>query len=228
MLDQLFSLFFPRQCAVCGQSLIPAERLICMGCRSDLPKSGYWQQEENILTHLFREFQGINIEHASSFLCYAKESPYHALLHRLKYKEEAYIGTTLGQWFGVQIKEAPFYQTVDTLIPVPLHPQKEKKRGYNQSRLFAQGIADQTGWALETEVLKRIRHTSTQTKLNREERQINVAGAFALKEKERISGKHILLVDDVLTTGSTLHACASTLLQARECKVSVAAIAYIQ
>ena len=228
MLGQLFSLFFPRLCAACGRSLIPAEELLCIGCISDLPKSGYWLREHNILTELFGASPDLYIKHAASFLYYSKESPYHSLLHRLKYKGETPIAIELGRWFGIEIKQAPLYHTIDAIIPVPLHPKKEKKRGYNQSRLFAQGIADQTGWALESEVLKRIRHTSTQTKLNREERQKNVAGAFALKEQERISGKHILLVDDVLTTGSTLHTCASVLLQAPECKVSIATIAYIQ
>lgn len=228
MLAQLFSLFFPRLCAVCGKSLIHAEQLLCLGCNSDLPRSGYWQREENIITHLFNESQEIKIEHASSFLYYTKESPYHQLLHRLKYKGEPQIGIKLGQWFGAELKNAPLYQTIETIIPVPLHPRKERKRGYNQSRLFAQGIASTTGWTLETDVLKRTKHTSTQTKLNREERKKNVAGAFGLSREERIAGKHILLVDDVLTTGATLHTCAAELLTAPECKVWVATIAYIE
>ena len=228
MFGKLFSLFFPRLCAVCEMSLIPAEKLICLGCLSDLPKSGYWLREENVLTNLFAASQEIKIEHASSFLYYSKESPYHQLLIRLKYKGETQIGIELGQWFGAELKNAPLYQIIEVIIPVPLHPKKERKRGYNQSRLFAQGIARQTGWTLETEVLKRTRHTATQTRLNREERQKNVAGAFTLCHPERIAGKRLLLVDDVLTTGATLQACVIELLKIPSCTVSVATVAYIQ
>ncbi|MCL2502870.1 MAG: ComF family protein [Bacteroidales bacterium] len=228
MLDKFFSLFFPRLCTVCGKSLIPAEKLLCISCISDLPKSDYWLREHNVISRMFHESLEINIKHASSYLYYTKESPYHSLLRRLKYQGETQIGVELGRWFGAELKQAPFYQDIEAVVPVPLHPKKQRKRGYNQSRLFAEGIAAATGWALETDVLKRIRHTSTQTRLNREERQKNVAGAFALDRQERIAGKHILLVDDVLTTGSTLQACASVLLQAPECTISVATIAYIE
>ena len=228
MLAKLFSLFFPRLCVVCGKSLIPAEKLLCLGCVSDLPRSGYWLREENIITNLFRESQEIKIEHTSSFLYYTKESPYHQLLIRLKYKGETQIGIELGRWFGAELKKAPLYQTIEAIVPVPLHPKKERKRGYNQSRLFAEGITSVTGWALETEVLLRTRHTPTQTRLNREERQKNVAGAFTLQKEARITGKHILLVDDILTTGATLQTCVIELLKAPECRVSVATVAYVE
>jgi len=180
------------------------------------------------VANLFCDSSEKQVEHASSFLYYTKESPYHQLLIRLKYKGETQIGIELGQWFGAALIKAPLYQTIDAIVPVPLHPKKERKRGYNQSELFAQGIALSTGWALETEVLKRNRHTATQTKLNREERRQNVAGAFALCNPERIAGKHILLVDDVLTTGATLHTCAAELLKAPGCMVWVATVAYVE
>ena len=228
MFGKLFSLFFPRLCAVCGKSLISVEKLICLGCTSDLPRSGYWLREENIVAQLFKASPETTIEHASSFLYYSKESPYHQLLHRLKYKGETQIGIELGRWFGAELLHAPLYQTIDAIVPVPLHPKKERKRGYNQSQLFAQGIALSTGWALETEVLLRNRHTPTQTRLNRAERQKNVAGAFTLSRGERITGKHIMLVDDVLTTGTTLHTCAAELLRAPGCKVWVATAVYVE
>ena len=228
MLEKLFSLFFPRLCAACGKSLIPVEELLCLDCISDLPRSGYWLREENAVTRLFGAFPEAKIEHASSYLYYTKESPYHQLLIRLKYKGATQIGFELGRWFGNELKNAPLYQSVEAIIPVPLHPKKERKRGYNQSELFAIGIAAVTGWSLETGVLVRTRHTPTQTRLNREERQKNVAAAFTLAQKERITGKHILLVDDVLTTGATLQTCVKELLKVPECKVSVATIAYIE
>jgi len=149
-------------------------------------------------------------------------------LHRLKYKGETTIGRELGKWFGAELLQSPLYQKIDAIVPVPLHPKKERKRGYNQSQVFAEGIAERTGWALEADVMVRIRHTKTQTKLNKQERQKNIAGAFALARPERIKGKHILLIDDVLTTGATLHACAAELLKAPECTVYMATIAYIE
>ncbi|MCL2727861.1 MAG: ComF family protein [Bacteroidales bacterium] len=228
MLGQLFSLFFPRLCAVCHKSLISVEKLLCLGCISDLPRSGYWLREENIVANLFCESPEIRAQHASSLLYYTKESPYHQLLIRLKYKGETQIGIELGQWFGAELIKAPLYQTIEAIVPVPLHPKKERKRGYNQSQLFAQGIALSTGWTLETTVLRRNRHTATQTKLNRDERRQNVAGAFCLSNPERIAGKHILLVDDVLTTGATLQTCVAELLKVPGCKIWVGTIAYVE
>ena len=228
MLSKLFLLFFPRLCAVCGKSLIEAEKLLCIGCMADLPKSEYWLRSNHVITDLFRDLLDVKIEHASSFLYYTKESPYHSLLQRLKYKGETRIGIEIGKWFGAELKRAPLYQTIEAVIPVPLHPKKERKRGYNQSQLFAEGITSVTGWSLETDLLLRTRHTATQTQLNRVERQQNVAGAFSLNQKEQIAGKHILLVDDVLTTGATLQACVKELLMANGCRVSIAAIAYIE
>ena len=228
MLEKLFSLFFPRLCAVCGKSLLSAEKLLCLGCISDLPRSGYWLREENIITQLFTQSPEVKVAHASSFLYYTKESPYHQLLIRLKYKGETHIGIELGWWFGAELKRAPLYQTIEAIIPVPLHPKKERKRGYNQSLLFAKGISQQTGWTLETELLKRTRYTATQTRLNREMRQKNVAGAFILTHQERIEGKHVLLVDDVLTTGATMQTCVKELLKASGCRVSVATIAFME
>jgi predicted amidophosphoribosyltransferase len=163
MLNKLFSLFFPRLCVVCGKSLIPDEKLMCLGCVSDLPRSSYWLRDDNKIINLFRESSQTPVFHASSYLYYSKESPYHALLRRLKYKGETQIGMLLGQWFGAELTKAPLYQTIDSIVPVPLHHRKERKRGYNQSRLFAEGLSAATGWALQTEVLTRTRHTASQT-----------------------------------------------------------------
>ena len=226
MLGQLFSLFFPRLCTVCGKSLIPAEKLLCMGCISDLPRSGYWLRDQNVITDLFKA--QIAVEHASSYLCYTKESPYHQLLHRLKYKGETNIGHELGRWFGAELLSSPFYQKIEMIVPVPLHPKKERQRGYNQSMVFAAGIAGVTGWRLAPHVLTRIRHTATQTMLNREERQKNMAGAFLLSAPKQAEGKHILLVDDVLTTGATLQACAAALSMAPGCTLYMATIVHIE
>jgi ComF family protein len=228
MIAQLFSLFFPRLCAVCGKSLIFCEKLLCLGCLSDLPRSGFWAREENPVTTLFDDWKEVAITHACAYLCYTKESAYHPLLHRLKYKGEPQIGQELGRWFGSELIQSTIYQNIDIIVPVPLHPKKERKRGYNQSFVIAEGIAEVTGWCVESGALKRIRHTATQTLLNREERQKNITGAFALAAPERIQEKHILLIDDVLTTGATLQACAAELCKASGCKIYIATIAYIE
>ena len=226
LLSSLYTLLFPRRCLVCQRVLLPDERLLCLGCMADLPRSGHWLHAEHTLTHQLQEL--VLVQHASAFLRYTKESPYHAMLHQLKYQGNTEVGELLGRWFGETLKTSPWYQDVDMVVPVPLHPKKHRKRGYNQSEVLARGIAAGAGWALEPHLLTRTRHTATQTKLNKTERQQNVAGAFALQYPQKAQNKHILLVDDVFTTGATTASCAHVLLQAPGAKVSIATLAYVE
>ena len=226
LLSSLYTLFFPRHCLVCQRTLIPSERLICLGCMADLPRSGHWLREQHVLTLLLQEL--VPVQHVSAFLRYTTESPYHAMLHQLKYQGNTEVGEVLGRWFGEALAASPWYQDVELIAPVPLHPKKLRKRGYNQSEVLARGMAAGAGWTLEPHLLVRTRHTATQTKLNKAERQQNVAGAFALQDPQKAQNKHILLVDDVFTTGATTASSALALLQAPGAKVSVATLAYVE
>ena len=226
LLSSLYTLFFPRHCLVCQRTLIPDERLLCLGCMADLPRSGHWLHEQHVLTEQLGEL--VPVQHASAFLRYTKESPYHAMLHQLKYQGNTEVGEVLGRWFGEALITSPWYQDVELIVPVPLHQKKLRKRGYNQSEVLARGLALGTGWTLEPHLLTRTRHTATQTKLNKAERQQNVAGAFALQNPQKAQDKHILLVDDVFTTGATTASCAQTLLQILGARVSIATLAYVE
>ncbi|MDO9615953.1 MAG: phosphoribosyltransferase family protein, partial [Bacteroidota bacterium] len=165
------------------------------------------------------------IEHATAFFHFSKGSKYQSLLHNLKYKGMKELGAEIGKQFGIDLLMSGNFSNVDVICPVPLHPLKEKKRGYNQSWWIASGIAHQMQKQLSDDNLKRNTATETQTRKARFERWQNVAGIFELTNPEAFSGKHILLVDDVVTTGSTLEACAQAIITKTDAKVSIATLA---
>jgi len=170
----------------------------------------------------------VRLEHACAFFFFSKGSRFRKLLHKLKYYGKKEIGIVLGRRFGMELRESPFYQTVDTVIPIPLHPKKLRKRGYNQSEQIAIGLATTTAWELDTKSVVRKQHTETQTRKNRMERWENVSEVFVVRYPELIKGKHVLLVDDVITTGATIEACAARLLEVEGCRVSVATLACVK
>ena len=149
------------------------------------------------------------------------------MLHKLKYNGKREIGVELGRRLGMELKNAPLYQSIETVIPVPLHPKKQRKRGYNQSEQIACGIAEVTGWRIDSKSVTRNIFTATQTRKTRMERWENVAEVFTVTQAEALTGRHVLLVDDVITTGATIEACAQQLLHIDKCKVSVAALACV-
>ena len=167
----------------------------------------------------------VKIEFATSFFYFSKGSKYQSLLHNLKYKGMKELGAEIGMQFGIDLLQSDDFLSVDVICPVPLHPQKEKKRGYNQSWWIASGIATQMQRTLSDDNLKRVTATETQTKKTRFERWQNVEGIFELNDPEAFSGKHILLIDDVITTGSTLEACAQSILSKTDARVSIATLA---
>lgn len=166
------------------------------------------------------------IEKAAAFTYYNKGSRIRKLIHNLKYKGIKEIGYELGRIYGLSLKSSGFTEDIDLIIPVPLHPSKERLRGFNQSEIISQGIADVTGLAVDTDSLARITISATQTKRSRYERWTNVESIFKVTDPQLITGRHILLVDDVITTGSTIESCANELLKIEGVRVSVAAIAY--
>ncbi|MDR2813670.1 MAG: double zinc ribbon domain-containing protein [Prevotellaceae bacterium] len=222
--SDFFSLIFPNQCEACGGLLPLREHIICATCRRKMPYTGYCQQQGNPMEQSFRLHAPV--ENVCALFFVGKKTPYSRLVHQLKYHSKPYIGVALGQELGNELAKVAAYSDVDFIIPIPLHAKRERKRGYNQSERIAAGISLSTGKPVRTDVVLRQRYNETQTKKNREERSINVSGIFAVHPEvaPELLGKHILLVDDVLTTGSTVASCIGAILSAASCRVSVATL----
>ena len=222
--DDFISLLFPRLCYGCGDHLLRNENLICTGCYVVIPRSNYHLDINNPVAQLF--WGRCLVEKAAAFSFYSKGSRIRNLIHNLKYKGIKEIGFELGRMYAFSLKSSGFTSGIDLIIPVPLHPSKRRVRGFNQSDLISSGIAEVTGLPVFTDLLVRSTVSATQTRRSRYERWTNVEGIFNLKEPETVKGKHIMLVDDVITTGSTIESCANELLKIEGVKVSVIAIAF--
>ncbi len=221
--DDLISLFYPRLCAGCNTALVKGEEVLCLHCLADLPRTNYHLLAENPVFQLF--IGRANITLASSFCRFDKGGRLQHLLHQLKYKGNCEVGKKMGVLFGYDLIQSSSYQEIDAIIPVPLHPKKEKKRGYNQSAEICKGLADSMNRPVISGNLVREVHTSTQTRKGRFERWENVSGIFIVKNEALLAGKHLLLVDDVVTTGATLEACCEPLLKISGVRVSIATLA---
>lgn len=205
-IENIINLFYPRVCAACGELLLQDEETVCLKCRYLLPKTGYEHTPDNPLAQTF--YGRVRLHAVTACFFFSKKGRVQHLIHELKYKGNREAGIFLGQQIGESIKDAPLFQGIDYLIPVPLHPKRERKRGYNQSFVIAQGISEVTGIAIGDKYLIRVVNTATQTKKNKEERYMNVKDIFQLQNGAELEGKHVLLIDDVLTTGATLESCA--------------------
>lgn len=220
--DDFISLLFPRLCCACGDHLLRNENIICTGCYVSIPRTNYHLIADNPVAQLF--WGRCPIEKAAAFSYYSKGSRIRTLIHKLKYKGIKDIGYELGRMYATSLRSSGFTDGIDRIIPVPLHPSKKRSRGFNQSEYISAGISDVTGLPVDTVSLIRIASSGTQTNRSRYERWTNVEGIFQVSDPEAISGRHILLVDDVITTGSTIEACVNALLKIEGVKVSVAAI----
>jgi ComF family protein len=222
--DDFISLLFPRLCYGCGSYLMRNEDLICMECYVMIPRTDFHLSPENPVAQLFwgRSY----IEKAAAFSFYNRGSRIRNLIHNLKYRGIQEVGYELGRIYGSSLKSSGFTSDIDLIMPVPLHPSKKRKRGFNQSEIISEGIASATGLPVDFKCLVRTGATATQTRRSRFDRWTNVEGIFSVTDYEIIRGKHILLVDDVITTGSTVESCANELLKAENVKVSVVALAY--
>jgi ComF family protein len=222
--DDFISLLFPRLCYACGNHLLRNETLICTECYVIIPRTNYHKEEKNPVAQLF--WGRCQIEKAAAFSYYNKGSRIQNLIHSLKYKGIKEIGFELGRIYALSLKSSGFITDIDLIIPVPLHPVKKRIRGFNQSDLISTGIAEVTGLPVDTGSLTRSAMSASQTRRSRYDRWTNVEGIFHVTEPARITGQHILLVDDVVTTGSTIESCANELLKVQGVRVSVLAIAF--
>jgi len=218
-----FNLLFPNLCIVCGENLIQTELHICLTCLHSIPKTNYHLLTDNPIEKRF--WGKVPIYKGTAFFFFYKGSPFQKLLHALKYKGNKEIGEVLGKYAAIELLDSPDFKTIDVIIPVPLHPKKYKLRGYNQSEWIAKGLSSILEKPLDIQTLCRVQENTTQTKKTVFERYENTEGIFELSDKNALSGKHVLIVDDVLTTGSTLEACIRALLQTGDIKVSVFTLA---
>ncbi|MBN2520521.1 MAG: ComF family protein [Bacteroidales bacterium] len=221
--SDLVYLFFPEYCTTCGASLFRNEKIVCTRCLADIPE---FQIDDVVNNEIAKLFWGrVNIEYAFSLYRFQKGGKYQSLMHELKYKGNKEVGIEFGKWLGIKLKKRIEFNEVDVIIPVPLHWKKEKLRGYNQSELIARGASYILNKPVITNCLVRTIETNTQTKKTRIERWENVESIFSLVNNPKIDGKHILLIDDIVTTGATLEACAQKILTAKDTKVSIATLA---
>ncbi len=226
LLKDFVELLFPKTCYGCSQLLRGNEETLCSSCFNHLPLTQYhFSEEENPIEKLF--WGRIDIQQASAYMFFSKGGIVQQLLHNLKYKGHTEIGHLLGELLGEELKQSPKFNDIDLIVPVPLHPSKQKKRGYNQSEEIAKGISKKLQAPVNTQIMVRTKATETQTKKARFDRWQNVDEKFGLKEASFAENKHILLVDDVITTGATIEACAKILLQAKNAKVSVVTLASV-
>jgi ComF family protein len=219
----LFNLLFPDLCIVCGENLLKNEQHICMSCLHAIPKTNYHHISDNPIEKRF--WGKVETLRGTAFFFFQKGSPFQKLLHALKYKGNKEIGEVLGKYAASDLLDSADFNSVDVIIPVPLHPQKFKIRGYNQSEWIAQGLSVVLEKPIDTTSLIRTRENTTQTKKSVYQRYENTEGIFELTDKNLLTGKHILLVDDVLTTGSTLEACIQALLVVDNVKISIFTLA---
>ncbi|OFY34634.1 MAG: hypothetical protein A2W91_16205 [Bacteroidetes bacterium GWF2_38_335] len=219
--QNFISLLYPDLCPACGNTLLKNELFLCTPCLFEMPRLRNHEDKDNEVSRLF--WGRVYIHNATAYFYYTKKSRYQKLIHKLKYQGYKNIGLEMGKMLGKELLQSPSYKDLDAVVPVPMHPKKEKIRGYNQSEVIAQGVCESMGIELYGKCLERVEMHDSQTKKNRTERWEGIKSDYRITDKYEIKGKHVLLVDDVITTGATIEACASQLLL-RESKVSVAAL----
>jgi len=225
LLKDFISLFYPEVCITCGDGLAEKEEFICTSCFYKLPKTDYHIHPANTLYKVF--YGRAEIKAAAAYCYYDKGGMVQNLVHEIKYKGKKELGTCFGKWYGAELKKATLFSELDCIIPVPLHLEKLKRRGYNQSACFAEGLSQTMNIPVLPNALKRLKDTETQTNKSRFSRWENVKDVFAVENKAQLQNKHVLIVDDIITTGATMEACIHALNSVPVASVSVASIGYV-
>ncbi|RZL45906.1 MAG: ComF family protein [Pedobacter sp.] len=224
--EDLINLLFPELCNGCGKLLYHGEKEICTKCLYDLPYTDFHLYEDNLVA---KQLWGrLSVNAAMAMLYFKKGTKVQNLIHGLKYDGKTEVGITLGKLLAKKLSQSEFYADIDIVIPVPLHQKKLRLRGYNQSEYIATGLAEDLDVSVSTKNLLRNKSTETQTKKARYTRFENMQDVFSVIKPEELADKHILLVDDVITTGATLEACGNVLLNHGIKKLSIAAIAFAE
>lgn len=226
LLKDIFRLFYPDLCLNCNKNLLNQETILCSFCRHDLPQINLKNYQNNEITAVF--YGRIPIRKATSFLYYRKSGITQQLIHHLKYKNRQDIGHFIGEWFGYELKESKQFESIDYIVPVPLHLKKLKKRGYNQLTTFGNSLSTILKIPYQPNVLHCVTTNETQTLKKRFERFTNTSTKFNLTNISFFENKHILLIDDVITTGATLEACCNELLKSKNITISIITMAFTE
>ncbi|MBR1412091.1 MAG: ComF family protein [Prevotella sp.] len=223
--SRLLDLISPRLCVVCGERLSITEEVLCGKCNLHLPRTDFQQNPyENVMAKLF--WGQIPIERATALFYYEPHAETANLLYELKYKNHPEIGEVLGRMMARELQLSGFFEGIDGIIPIPLAPKRQRQRGYNQSLCIAEGISEVTGLPILKKAIRRTIFEGSQTSRGRWERNENVEHVFELLDAESVRGKHLLVVDDVVTTGATMIACSKELAKADDVRISVLSIGF--
>lgn len=223
MLKHLLNLFFPKSCAGCSSFLMTNELVICTQCRFEIPLTNHHNIEEN---EMVKKLYGrVPLEFACSLFYFHKKGIVQEMIHKLKYKGQEEIGEAIGYWYGEELKNVEIIQSADYIIPVPLHKKRQRKRGYNQVDAFGKALSNSLNIPFDESILKRNVYSKTQTKKNLLDRTEVKKATFEASFDEKHHGKHFILIDDVITTGSTLEICSQALLKIPDAKISIVCMA---
>lgn len=224
MLHYLLQLIYPNVCICCQNHLVASEQFVCTACLLEFPETNFHLQADNAMEKVF--WGRAKIERAIALLYYKKGGKMSKLLFALKYNDNPEIAVFLGKYYGSKLLDFIRANKVDAVVAIPLHKRKQKMRGYNQSAMLAKGMSETLQIADLSNYVQRNKFTETQTKKTRIERSDNVSSVFNVLDKKVFEGKHILLLDDVVTTGATIESCANELLLIKDLKLSVASLAF--
>ena len=223
-IKDIFHLFYPEVCLSCKEVLLQHEKLVCIACRHDFPETDFLNQSNN---QLEKQFYGrVTIEEGTALFHYSKKGKVQHLIHLLKYKGQEDLGLFFGEWLGESLKNGERFKSIDCIVPVPIHAKKQKQRGYNQLTKFGRTAGQIVGIPFVEGNLIRVINTVAQTYKGRVDRFLGKRNHFEIVNKALFEGKHVLLIDDVVTTGATIEVCAKALLKCKNVTVSIAVVAY--
>lgn len=222
--NDLAHLFFPHVCEGCGTDVLNNESLLCAGCFVKLPETGFIKEPNNPVEKIF--YGRLKVEAAGSAFYFTKHSLLQHLIFQLKYRGNKDVGFYLGKLLGYQLLQTNRFDDIDVIIPLPLNPRKERKRGYNQAAMIAEGIVEVWKRPIVKDAVQRLVFTETQTHKDRISRWQTMEGVFATSNEAVLKNKHVLLIDDIVTTGATLEACGEKILQVSNTKLSIITAAY--
>lgn len=223
LFNDILDMIYPRYCMGCD-SLLDSDDVVCFDCMDELPYTDFFKHDNNPIKEIF--YGRIIIQHGGSLLFYTKESLTQRLIFNLKYENNHHAGKLIGILMAKELSSTDWINEIDVITPMPMHRKKQRVRGYNQATIIAQSLSDNLNIPMNEEIIIKSIHTETQTHKTREERWQSMQHVFEVKDKNALAGKHILLVDDVITTGASIEACGNKILSIENTKLSIATAAY--